>query len=150
MKVRTTNRAIMDLAQAVAYYLQQQSMNEKHFNYAMSRCRAKLVPLIKSINKTDAENLKEYYAAIGKEKEEARLTKKTPDPEYIRRINERYKADIEKNKAYLDTEIEVELFGIRYAWLPSAPGEPQAAIEPLIVDMPEESDLIKTDKKKES
>lgn len=131
MKVKLTNVQIMDVLGATGGALQQNSKNEPRFNYALDRNSALLTALARNIRNQDAVNLKGYYAAIDAEEAAAEKDKRTLEEGWEDKLKALFPQEFEVNAKFMLSVREVDLYKIKFSWLPKMPGFVQRGLLPI-------------------
>jgi hypothetical protein len=140
MKVRIRNAKVMELYSAVTGALKQETENDRRFNYAMDRNAALLTSAVRLIRKKDAENLKGYYEAVDKVEEAAKAAGKELDQATMDGLKVQFKDGFDKNAAMLSEVREIDLYEIKFEWLPAMPGFIQRVLA-LITSKPSDIEL---------
>lgn len=140
MKIKLSNVRVMELYGAVVGVQKQASANDRRFNYAMERNEALLLPVARVIRKMDEENLKGYYEACDQEETAAKKDNRTLEQGWTERLKDGFKLEFEKNEKAMLDEREVDVYMVKFAWVPNVPGFMQRALGPVI-ERPSEEEM---------
>jgi hypothetical protein len=130
----------MELYSAVTGVLKQETENDRRFNYAMDRNAALLTSAVRLIRRKDAENLKGYYEAVDREEESAKKSGKELDQAAMDLLKGQFKDGFDKNAAMLSEVRDIELYEIKFEWLPAMPGFIQRVLA-LITSKPSDIEM---------